>query len=508
MLYISSIFFKNNDNYFIINSLILGGSRVLIGLGANSIIGKQYILIYTPKYLLPKLSKIYLICQIVGFILGPGISALLSFEHDENNVIYTNSNCIGYYGVLSSFILLLLNHFYFISPSGRDFSMVINQSKDNNNKSSSHLYQSLIEDDEDEQDREYFKLQKEKNDRRSAGLEPTKSDDVNIEVNDSTPTKSQNSIQNSINRINNIKDDNNEKEDDDTNYNKIMENAGEGVQNQYENYINNVNIGRYSDIDLSKEQKDTIKEIEAKLNEYQEKSNFTYINMVPRSIDFIISEERKTFGYLNKNFLIILLLLLVNSFIKENLIVFSSYLYFNEYKRPIGIKSLLISLELILQLLCVLFIIPFFKVNLVLKKYLKICMIASIVFMIPLSFLTGCIPAYVPIVSIDLLLHKIIEVICSCYLVYLIPYKWKYIHMRASSLPIYLMTIGKLGVCAFGLSSFLKDLMGVGKDYYKNYQHFLTIIALFSYGLLFVVINKSENFRINALSRVLRIRDI
>ena len=61
-----------------------------------------------------------------------------------------------------------------------------------------------------------------------------------------------------------------------------MENDGEGLGQNYvaEKYYNNVNTGRYSDFDLSNKQRDTIKEIEKKLYEYQKKSNFTYINMM------------------------------------------------------------------------------------------------------------------------------------------------------------------------------------------------------------------------------------
>ena len=69
-----------------------------------------------------------------------------------------------------------------------------------------------------------------------------------------------------------------------------------------ENYFSNVDIGRYSDMDVTKEEIETIKDIENKLFEYQEKSNFTNVNMMPRILDDIILNEQKSFGYINRNY--------------------------------------------------------------------------------------------------------------------------------------------------------------------------------------------------------------
>ena len=57
---------------------MLGVSRFLIGLGSNQMQGKRYITLYTPKYYLPLLSKIYLIIELAGFILGPFFTILMS----------------------------------------------------------------------------------------------------------------------------------------------------------------------------------------------------------------------------------------------------------------------------------------------------------------------------------------------------------------------------------------------------------------------------------------------
>ena len=533
LIYILSIFYR--QGHYKLRAVILGGARLLIGFGANPMIGKKYLTLYTPKYLLPLLSKIYLIIEISGLILGPCISALFCFI--SIGEICSVLNCIGYYGVLGSIILIIINHFLFIPPGDDNFSVVINQTNDDVNISVSKAFiNNNFEDDEDTQDKEFYRLQKEKNEKKKAGLEPTKSDEVQIEVNDNEPTKSNVGISNTASNAN-FKD---EKEEDDTNYNKIIENAGEGPgQNEIaENYYNNVDIGRYSDLDISHistEERDTMQALIDKLIDYQEKSNFTYINMVPRTLDDIILNEQKTFGYMNRNFAIMLILLLTNNLIKENLIMFSSYsllyLVYNngnlindikaqlsdinkvnnkkfltEYTQSnrgaIQIICLLISTELILQILSIFFIMPFYKVNVIFKKNLIIFMIASIIFMLPLSLLGFIKEAYIPIVAIDILLHKIIEVMCSCYLVYLIPPQWKYAHMRASSLPIYLMTLGKMFacfVCFIAYDDRKRDILALN-------HHLLILIAFVIYGLMGLIIAKSPNFRVKALARVLRKR--
>ena len=524
LIYILSII--RDQKHYKARALILGGARLLIGLGSNPMVGKKYLILYTPKYILPTLSKIYLIIEISGLILGPCITSLLCFINSgEPFCIF---NCIGYYGLIGSIILIIINHFCFVSPGEDDFSVVINQSKEDVNMSSSKAYMNNFEDDEDTQDKEFYRMQKERNERKKAGLEPTKSDDVQIEVNDNEPTKSNVGISNTASNAN-FRD---EKEDDDTNYNKIMENAGEGLgkNEMAENYYNNVDTGRYSDVDLSNEQRDTIKEIEAKLYEYQEKSNFTYIDMIPRTLDDIILNEQKTFGYMNRNFVIMVALLFTNNLIKENLIVYSSYfLLFKGYKKgnlmvedyikgkneipedtidyakskrdSIQTICLLMSASLFLQYFSLFFIMPFYKVNVIFKKNLIIFMVASIACMIPLIFFNSY-KVYIPIVSVDIFLHKIIEVMCSCYLVYLMPPQWKYAHIRASSLPIYLMTFGKLFACIVCFVCYTQD-----KDFIFNLNFILlTIIAFVVYGIIGLVILRSPNFRVKALARILRKR--
>ena len=327
LIYLLGNIFESN-----LLAFILGLGRFLIGVGSNPMVGKKYLTLYTPQYFLPTISKIYLIIELFGLILGPCFTALFYFIDKDT--------CSGYYGIVGSVILIIINQVFMTSPNDTNFSVVENQTKDDVNMSSSQFISNNFE-DEDEQDKEFYKMQKEKIDRRSAGLEPTRSDDVTIEVNDNEATKSNIGLISKTASNANYKD---EKDEDDLNYNKIM-----GDQNEIaENYYNNVDTGRYSDVDLSGEQRDTIKKIEEKLYEYQEKSNFTYIDMIPRTLDDIILKEQKAFGYMNRNFIIILLLLFSNNLIKKNLIIYSSF-YIFYVRGETQLTCSIISAELFLQ---------------------------------------------------------------------------------------------------------------------------------------------------------------
>ena len=521
LIYVFSVFYPIEEQHFKLRAVMLGASRFLIGLGSNQMQGKRYITLYSPKYYLPFISRIYLIMGFAGFILGPCFTILFSFL--SIGTVFCIFNGFMYYGAFISILMLVINQIYFISPKDQKFSVLMDKnSNPNTNASYSQVNQVIIEDD-DSQDKEFYRLQKEAEEKRKAGLEPTKSDDIIFEVNNKNLKNLNNSEKNDINNENQI---GKEKGEEEIIFNKIIEEDDINTDKKglAQNYFNNIDIGRYSDMDISKEEIETIQNIENKLFEYQEKSNFMNVDMMPRILDDIILNEKKIFGYINRNFLKILLLLLFNSFIKENLIIYTSYeilfSYYNlketfinrevsktvvqfaeDNKSTIQIICLLISGELILQIISILFIIPFFRINLVFKKYLLIAMIASIIFMIPLLFSLP-LGIYVPIVSIDLCLQKIIEVLCSCFLVYLIPPKWKYAHVRASSLVVHVMTFAKIFSCLLCFSCFDEDK----KEQIKTNIYILASIAFVAYGVLFVFIYKANNLRVKALIRIMKKR--
>ena len=271
--------------------------------------------------------------EMLGFILGPLIEAILLYIQIGEAI--SMFNCIGYYGMIGSIVLFIAHYIFFLPPQNENFLIVRDTIKGDINKSNSQSTDPHFEDVDDSQDQEFYRMQREKNDKKNK-LDVTKSDEINIEINDNQPSKAGNkTINNTVNNTidSNINDDKDREEDN--NYNKIMAEAGDilGQNEIAENYYNNVDTGRYSNLDISNEESDNIQSLVSKLYEYQEQSNFTYINMMPRTLDDIILKEQKTFGYMNRNLFIMFVLLFINNLIKENLVVHSSYfMLFKVYK--------------------------------------------------------------------------------------------------------------------------------------------------------------------------------
>ena len=162
ILYIFSIF--SHQGHFKVRAFILGISRSLIGLGSNPMVGKKYITIYSPRYYLPLISKIYLFVELSGYIIGPCIVALLIFL--QFGEFFCLFNCIGYHGAIGSFILFILHSIFFIPPQNENFLIMKNTIKGDINKSFSQTIDKHFEDVEDTQDKEFYRLQKEKSEKK------------------------------------------------------------------------------------------------------------------------------------------------------------------------------------------------------------------------------------------------------------------------------------------------------------------------------------------------------
>ena len=62
--------------------------------------------------------------------------------------------------------------------------------------------------------------------------------------------------------------------------------------------------------------------MENKLNAFNEKNNFTNINLIPSNLETILEKEKKTFGYVNKSLLIIFTLFFFSKFLYGNCLSF------------------------------------------------------------------------------------------------------------------------------------------------------------------------------------------
>lgn len=488
------------EKYYSIMYLVF--SRILIGLGANPTMGKKYILSYASKYFLPFISKIYVLISILGHSIGPLIS-FFAYDIEEKSlfdyIIICKYNFIGWYGFILSFLLLITHLIIFTSPNSSKFNRLKEKYKKHQDLSYSPQGTPFLADDlDDTQDREFYQLQKEMklrvdsdnsselsqnskasfNERKSKLKTITKFDE-GIDIDEDLKSEGKN--QKAIKLENLVKKSNTSKKLDD------LKDIIEIKTNNYD--INPLMISTNMNNDDIKD-------------ETQEEGSFVSINMIPRTIEDLIRKEKKTFGYLNKNLLIILIILFFDNLLKENFVAYCCYFIEVKYENDtFYIKYLpcFISLSYLLELFSMPFILPFYRINTLIKKFLIILMIITILLMIPLSIEKVVeyhfIPYYI-IISLVFLISSVIEVISSCYLAYLTPPEWKFSQINAGALPLYVMTFGKLSGCLICLTAFYDYL-------FLNY-HIIIIITFIGYLISGIFILKSKNFRIKAIARIMR----
>ncbi len=500
------------DGKLIKNSSIIGFlifSRIIIGLGANPTMGKKYVLNYTSKFFLPFISKIYVFISILGHSMGPLIGFLLYSLPDKKFfefLYYSKYNCIGWYGFIMSMILLIIHLILFTPPYSPKFTKLKDSNKKTRYNSISTQDAPFLDNDiEDSQDKEFYKLQKEMKLKELAKKE-YELDSENIQMsykenNDDKILNLCNIKENIYSEDEDIKSEGKNKKSiniekmlrkSNTGLTKIIQNKEEDVKTSNNYEINSIFLSTNDEL---------------KKDETQDEGSFVNINMIPRTIDDLIRKEKKTFGYLNKNLLIILIILFFDNLLKENFVAYCSYyVYYSitfveKNKGYIDVKylSCLISLSYLLEIFSLPFILPFYKINNLIKKCLITLMILTILLMIPLSinsFVENHIFIYFIIISLVYLLSSVIEVLSSCYLAYLTPPEWKFSQINAGALPLYVMTFGKLCGCLICLTAF-------SGNYLLNH-HIIIALTLLGYGISGIFILKSKNFRIKAIARIMR----
>ena len=494
LLYILGCQINISDRSSVIGLLV--GSRVLIGLGSNPTMGKKYILSYSSKYFLPFISKIYVLVSILGHSFGPLITFILFREEINQNqrndflsyFLYSGYNSIGWYGFIMSFLLLLINIFLFTSPNSHSFSKLKTQTKYSKKGTNPRETAFLIDDLDDAEDKDIYRLQKEMKNK------PLDIIEEDVESNKSIS---------SIPKVNSLKDSKKSllKVNDNDLELSLQKTSTLEKKTNIEADINvNILSSQYEINPIFFNNDDNENNFEDEKE--KENGNFVNINMIPRTIDDLVRKEKKTFSYLNTNLFIILVILFFCNLLKENSIAYCSY-YVLKKKSNYNYQNLfenrylccLISCSYLLEIFSMFFILPFYKINTLIKKLLVILMALNIILMIPLSFEINLL-AYFIIISFVILLSSIIEVLSSCYLAYLTPPKWKFSHMNAGALPLHIMTFGKLIGCIICLLAFTEDAL-------LN-NRVILVITFISYGICVYNILKSQNFRIKAIARIMR----
>ena len=519
--YIISIkYLEDIKKNYIIFSCILG-SRICIGLGDNTMIGKKYITLFSPRFYVAKVSQYFIIFQILGMAFGPFIGCFLLFI-PETKILYLDYNyynCIGWYGCICSFALFFFNCLLFTGPATSYFLLLKKDSKDN--FSNKNLFDGDIE---DSQDKEFYKNQMEVKSKQRNCLNISQDENNLNNINENSFIKEEpqeKNIKPFLKRYSTINSQKNLTIYDDlgSKVKKVKSKRKTSLsKNDFDVIIEN-NEDKINEnpllITVQKEM-----ELNQKLYDYTEdyiEGDFNRINMIPRTIDDIIRKEKKSFGYINHNLMIMFLLLFFNNMIKENYIAFFSYYITDkesfiqneetetdDYILDLGkvkYTCFMTGLTYLSELLSIFFIIPFHKINCLFQKFLIILMIITNILMMCLSV---CIYfdinyPYFPLIFLLILINMIIEVISSSYLSYLIPPEWKFSHIRVGALTVYIMTFGKITGVLFCLISF--------KNSTWNYFG-ITIVVFISYTYISVYISKSSNMRIKPICRIMQYKKL
>ena len=473
---------------------ILIASRVFIGLGTNPTMGKNYILTYSSNYYLPLISKFYVLSSILGHSFGPFFGFILYLNDDILKarilpyIFYTNYNCIGWYGLFFSFIFGCLHILFFMSPDSAQFHNLSTKSNKKNTEKVGGESLFLDDDYEDTQDKEFYKLQKKNKNKEAL--------DIIMEEDNAS---------NSSSKMN-LKKDKKNMSQEAINDNSFDSNPFFLKSNTIQERGNKLDIN----IDDAKIETNPLfvynenNQKENLVENNKNDGNFVNINMIPRTIEDLIRKEKTKFSYLNRNLLMIVTLLFFNNLLKENFIAYCSFytaqnFRVSEYKILFEPKnfSLLISASYLLELLSMLFILPFYKLNTKIKELLIISMFLTIILMVPLLIKIDLFYYFI-IISIIIIISSIIEVLSSCYLAYLTPPDWVFCQINAGALPLYIMAFGKLIGCLICLTSF----SGIDSSLINN--HVVIFLTLIGYGISGYFIYKSKNFRIKAIARIMR----
>ena len=515
LFYILSFNEQKNIKFFYAFLIV---SRICIGFGANPLMGKKYILSYSPSYFLPKFSKIYVFISLLGHSMGPFFMFIFFATNKEDytkivgNIIFSKYNSLGWYGIFISIMLIFLDIFCFTSPTSKEFTKLKSKNKNlENHISEGRKTQFLNDDNDDTEDKEFYKLQKEmidKIDNKSEDIINT--EDNNIYINNTIKISNKKEHikennqnfpnSNNDNEINSIINTNNSIASNNSILLRktLSYNAKKSISFDF----NNENYNKNPLLIIKEEEKD-----DPNINMESENGNFVNINMIPRTIDDLKRKEKKAFSYLNKNLLIILIILFFCNLLRENFIAYSCYyiLYKNQKDKssalPIFLPQYLcisISISYFLEFFSMFFILPLYKINTKLKRMLVILLLLTIILIIPICFEILLI-IYFILVSLIILISAIIEVLSSAFLAYLTPPDWKISHINAGSLPFYIMNFGKLLGCLICCSSLARN------RFVPHINNLIVlIITCIGYIISGVFIFKSKNFRIKAICRIMR----
>ena len=212
---------------------------------------------------------------------------------------------------------------------------------------------------------------------------------------------------------------------------------------------NSLDVSTGGNIALTVKQKNMINEIEKVLEKRNEECNFNDMNQIPKTINSIINIEKKTFGYINQNLLILFIIFFVISIIKINLLL--NYLYYiqeklNSDNQSLGKLCMMIFLILFFKIFSILFIFPFYQVNYSFRIFMIISVTSLVLLNLPLIIDYIYDNEYIFIIMniLMVLACDIIHVCCSCYLSFLLSPEWKIFGKNVGHWTNYIIISGEI----------------------------------------------------------------
>ena len=277
-------------------------------------------------------------------------------------------------------------------------------------------------------------------------------------------------------------------------YKKV--NDDEKNDNQNLSYSsNNIDKGTDNSPLISDEEKKIINEMENKLNAFNEKNNFTNINLIPSNLEIILEKEKKEFRYVNKNLLIIFTLFFFSKFLYGNCLSFIPEYFESERRENKKDTTLYLFISLLIESIANFFINPFNNRTHLFRNLLLQLIFISLIFSSGFIFLDN---PYIYLVSIAILMliTRFIEIICSLMLSNINPPLWTWCNFKTGKFPLVLISLGESFGC-FSVSLFK-----------ESNRYFIFGCTVSIYGFLFIIILIYKDFRINAITRILRKKDL
>ena len=520
LIFISSlilVFVNNDDNNKKRNFILILISRFLMGFANNQMMNKKYITLYLPKFRLPYASKNYLRAELVGLILGPIITFILTqfkIESSKFYLKYTEFNCIGWYGLIISLICGILHFIFFIRPLSDEFVMV----KDESNISGNKFYQrseseinrkQYLKEQNQIYKKQYNSIKKKKKENQKLNENNDDTDNliiknVNKDDNDDIE-KNNNNLENDIIKTNTnndlkeklIDNENNENVENDENQNNKLNESFESN--------NSLDVSSDRNIALNIKQQNMINQLEKALEKKNTESNFNDMNQIPHSINSIINKEKNSFGYINKNLLILFIIFFCSSLIKTNFLF--NYLWtiqnrLNSETNIIKWFCLFIFLLVVFKILKIFFIFPFYQVNYKFKLFMLMSVASLLLFNLLLivnRIYDGNDTIFIVFfIILNILLVfgcNIIDICCSCYLSFILSPEWKIFGRNVGHWYYYIIIFGKI---VGGVISFL--LSDKGKS---NYWVLVGITCSFFISFLILAFS-TRILQIKSITRVIR----